>query len=56
MYDLYETIWGHMLNLGINTGDDITYFDFIEICEEINIEPEEVDIEKFSEFYSVNIG
>ena len=43
-------------NLGIEEGDDVTYFDFCNCCEDVNLDPEDIDIDSFCEKYNIHIG
>lgn len=54
--ELFGEIWGALEGLGYKKGDDIPYFHFNECCEELNIELEEAEVDKFAEIFDVNIG
>ena len=54
--ELFRQIWDALNKLGYDKGSDIPYFHFNECCEELNIDVDSIDIEKFSERYEVNIG
>lgn len=41
---------------GFEKGDTIPYHTFIETCESLDINPDEVNIEKITERYDVAIG
>lgn len=43
-------------NLGIEEGDDVTYFDFCNCCEDVNLDPDDIDIDSFCEKYNIHIG
>ena len=53
---LYADLWKALKEHGYDKGSDIPYFHFNECCEELNIDVDSIDIEKFSERYEVNIG
>ena len=53
---LYTDLWKALKEHGYDKGSDIPYFHFNECCEELNIDVDSIDIEKFSERYEVNIG
>ena len=53
---IYEEVWWELQKMGYDTGDDISYFDFTEACENVGPDPEDIDIDTFSEIYNVNIG
>lgn len=54
--ELFNQIWSALKKLGYDCGSDIPYFHFNECCEELNIDVDSIDIEKFSERFEVNIG
>lgn len=54
--ELYEHVWDEILGSGFDEGDDITYFDFVNACEEAYVDPDEIDMDIFMEKYNVNIG
>ena len=43
-------------NLGIEEGDDITYFDFCNCCEDVNLDPDDIDIDSFCEKYNKHVS
>lgn len=49
-------LWTEFTKNGFEHGDDITYFDFVEMCQNIDIDPDEINLEEFCEKYNVNIG
>lgn len=53
---LFREIWVALNELGYDKGSDIPYFHFNECCEELNIDVDSIDIEKFCERFEVNIG
>lgn len=52
----FGDIWQALEELGYNQGDDIPYFHFNECCEELDIDVDDIDIDRFAERYDVNIG
>lgn len=49
-------IWQALEKLGYNRGDDVPYFHFNECCEELDINTDDIDVDKFAETYDINIG
>ena len=49
-------IWNELLDFGYEQGDDIVYYDFVQCCENVNVEPSEYIMDKLHESYNVNIG
>lgn len=54
--ELFRELWNALNKLGYDKGSDIPYFHFNECCEELNIDVDSIDIERFAESYDVNIG
>lgn len=53
---IYENIWWELMNMGYDEGDDITYYDFVDACDEAGTDSDDIDIDDFSEIFKVNIG
>lgn len=53
---LYEQVWNELLGNGFDEGDNITYFDFVNACEEAYVDRYEINLDIFMEKYNVNIG
>lgn len=52
----FGKIWQALEKLGYNRGDDVPYFHFNECCEELDINIDDIDVDKFAETYDINIG
>lgn len=52
----FGKIWQALEKLGYNLGDDVPYFHFNECCEELDINIDDIDVDKFAETYDINIG
>ena len=56
MEEIYYDIFEHLQKNGYESGDAISYFEFCELCEEIYINPDNIDIDFFSDIYHIFIG
>ena len=54
--DLDELYKNLGIEVGIEEGDDFTYFDFCNCCEDVNLDPDDIDIDSFYEKYNIHIG
>lgn len=54
--EVYDLIYNRVKELDVNSGDDISYFEFTECVEDVGFDIDDVDIEKFEELYNINIG
>ena len=54
--DLDELYKNLGIEVGIEEGDDVTYFDFCNCCEDVNLDPDDIDIDSFCEKYNIHIG
>ena len=54
--EMYDLIWDEIKHLGFDKDDAISYFDFVECCENANIDEKYIDVEDFSEHYGIYIG
>lgn len=54
---LYIKIW-ETLNKKYHVYEnmDITYFEFTNICNELKINPDKIDVDMFNTKYKVNVG
>lgn len=52
----FSKLWHALEDMGFDRGGDIPFQQFCACCEELNIELEEEEVEKFAEIYEVNIG
>ena len=52
----FSKLWQTLEDMGFDRGGDIPYQQFYACCEELNIELDENDVNKFAEIYEVNIG
>lgn len=55
MVGILENIWNELRKSGYSEGDDITYFEFVECCENY-CDVDDIDIDEFQERFNVNIG
>lgn len=51
-----DEIYNECLEFGYNAGDDMTFFEFNEICENLGVEASEHIMEQMLEKYNINIG
>ena len=56
MEEIYYDLFDYLLKNGYESGDDISYFEFSELCEEIGISPDNIDLDTFSNHFKIYIG
>ena len=54
--DIYKKIWNKLKSYGYESNDDIPYIEITQICDELDVDIDTIDIEEFSEKYNVEIG
>ena len=56
MNELFKKVWNQLKEQGVERGDDISYFDLISCCEDVDVSVDDINIDEFSEKYDINIG
>lgn len=54
--EMYSLVWKEIQNLGFDRDDVISYFDFVECCENVHVDESLINIDDFSEHYGIYIG
>lgn len=54
--DVLSIIMSNLEKNGYNRGDDIPYYDFMETCDELNIDSQDIDLDEMESRYDVAIG
>lgn len=54
--DVLTTIMSKLEKMGYNRGDEIPYYDFMETCDELNIDSQDINLDEMESRYDVAIG
>lgn len=57
MEEIYKQLYDKIfLTDGYKPGDEMSFFDFSIICEDMSIDYDDIDLEYFCEKYDITIG